>query len=185
MNKQKEDVLVVTNGDSWDSLPVPGSVVDLGIEWGSVDIHEDRRGGVQLYGARNVPDAFLSSKEGLRGFWRHRPPIGPLRQRNARIFRSYLAGATLREAGSPLGLSVPSVRIIIGRIYLRAYRYSDGIPLGWYRDVGEMAERLFLSAEEAEIAIRLGKVRWGRVRGEIDAISPAQRARQIISSYRA
>lgn len=43
MNKQIEEILVVTNYDSWDSLPPADVFIELGIQWKAIDIREDRR----------------------------------------------------------------------------------------------------------------------------------------------
>ena len=71
------------------------------------------------------------------------------------------------------------------RICQRAYRYAPGIPLGWYRDVGEMAGRLCLDAEEAETALRLAKVYYAGLGRDPDSPSPMQQAKRIMESYRA
>lgn len=185
MDKQKEDILVVADAKDWRYTPARSVVADLGIEWDAVDIREDPRGGVQLYGARNVPEALLSAKEGLKCIWKQRPVVARLRKRNAEIFRSHLAGASFQEAGRPFGLALASARVAFRRVCQRAYRYAPGIPMGWYRDVGEMGKRLFVSAEEAEIALQLANVYYAGMGRDPDAPSPMQQARQIMESYRA
>ena len=104
MDKQTEDILVIADAKDWNYVPTRSVVVDLGVEWDAVDIHEDPRGGVQLYGARSVPEALLSAKEGLRAIWKQRPIVKLMRERNDRIFRARLAGASFHEAGRPFGL---------------------------------------------------------------------------------
>lgn len=184
MHKQKEDILVVADAKDWRYTPARSVVADLGIEWDAVDIREDPRGGVQLYGARSVPEAFLSAKEGLRGIWKQRPPAAPLRKRNAEIFRSHLAGTSFQKAGRPFGLALASARVAFRHVCQRAKRYSDGIPLGWYRDIGEMAERLCLSAEEADIALRLAEIYYSGLPRDPDAPSDMLQAKRIMESYR-
>lgn len=184
MDNQKEDILVIADAKDWRYTPARSVIADLGIEWDAVDIREDPRGGVQLYGARNVPEALLSAKEGLKCIWKQRPVVARLRKRNAEIFRAHLAGVSFQEAGRPYGLTVASARVAFRRVCQRAYRYAPGIPLGWYRDIGEMAERLCLSAEEAKVALRLAKVYYAGLGRDADAPSPMQQARRIMESYR-